>query len=78
MTYNFKFPHNTGLHCIAAGMHWGPTDKASLIAKGAFKEENLDKDFKQSINHLTERKESCDILVKSKPSLYAVLKNVHQ
>ncbi len=77
-TYNFKFPNNTGLHCIAAGMHWGPTDKASLITKGAFKEENLDKDFKQSINHLTERKESCDILVKSKPSLYAVLKNVHQ
>ena len=59
-------------------MHWGPTDKSSLIAKGAFKEENLDKDFKQSINHLTERKELCKQVVKEKPSLYEVLKNVHK
>jgi tryptophan halogenase len=77
-TYNFKYPDYTGLHCIAAGMHWAPTNKTTLIKHGGFNEETLEKEFKECINKLNERKELCKQLVKEKPSLFSVLKNVHK
>jgi flavin-dependent dehydrogenase len=77
-TYNFKFNRNGGFHCIAAGMNWGPTDKVSLIKEAQLKEENLDKEFKECINNLNKKKEMCKILVKNKPSLFSVLKNIHE
>ena len=77
-TYNFKYPDSTGLHCIAAGMHWAPTNKTSLIKNGGHTEESLEKEFKECINNLNERKELCKQLVKEKPSLFSTLKNVHK
>ena len=77
-TYDFKFGNIGGLHCIAAGMHWGPTDKVSLITNGGLTEKSLEKEFEGCINNLNERKELCEQLVKEKPSLFSVLKNVHK
>ena len=77
-TYNFKYPSYSGLHCIAAGMHWAPTNKTSLIKHGEYNEEILEKEFEECINKLNERKELCKQLVKEKPSLFSVLKNVHK
>jgi hypothetical protein len=77
-TYNFKFNPSGGLHCIAAGMHWGPTDKISLIKYGNLKEEDLDKEFKECLNNLDRKKEMCKKLVKNKPSLFSILKNIHE
>ena len=77
-TYNFKYDNNTGLHCIAAGMHWAPTDKVSLIKDGRLQEKNLENEFNTSINNLNKRKELCKKLVKTKPSLFSVLKNVYK
>ena len=77
-TYNFKYPNHTGLHCIATGMHWSPTDKVSLIKDGNHTEEFLEKEFEGCINNLNERKELCKQLVKEKPSLFSVLKDVHK
>ena len=77
-SYSFRFNINGGLHCIAAGMNWGPTDKVSLIKNGNFKEENLDSEFKECINNLNRKKEVCKKLVKNKPSLFSVLKNIHE
>jgi len=77
-TYNFKYDSYSGLQAIAAGMHWAPTDKISLIQNGNFKEKDLEKEFKECINNLNKRKELCKQLVKEKPSLFSVLKNVHK
>ena len=77
-TYNFKYPSYSGLHCIAAGMHWAPTNKTSLIKHGGYDEEGLEKEFKTYINNLNERRDLCKQLVKEKPSLFSVLKNVHK
>lgn len=77
-TYNFRYPNYTGLHCIAAGMHWAPTSKVSLIKHGGYDEETLEKEFETCINNLNERKELSKQLVKSKPSLFSVLKNVYK
>ena len=77
-TYDFKFGSIGGLHAIAAGMHWSPTDKNTLIKEGSFIEESLAKEFESCITNLNERKELCKQLVKEKPSLFSVLKNVHK
>tara|TARA_Y100000004_G_scaffold134683_1_gene152350 strand:+ start:43 stop:1527 length:1485 start_codon:yes stop_codon:yes gene_type:complete len=77
-TYDFKFNSAGGLHCIAAGMHWAPTNKVSLIKHGGYDEEGLEKEFKTYINNLNERRDLCKQLVKEKPSLFSVLKNVHK
>jgi tryptophan halogenase len=76
-TYNFKFNSNGGLPCISAGMHWGPTDKASLIKNGGFNEKGLDKEFEECIFNLNKKKEICEKLIKNKPSLFSVLENIH-
>ena len=77
-TYDYRYPTTSGLHCIAAGMHWGPTDKVSLIKDGGFTEGSLEEKFKNDIKKLDERKELCNQLVKEKPSLFSVLQNVHK
>ena len=77
-TYDNKFEDHGGLHCIAAGMHWSPTDKSTLIVKGNYEEKKLEKEFSTCINKLNERKEICKTLVKTKTNLFTVLKNVHK
>tara|TARA_R110000803_G_scaffold47340_1_gene98801 strand:- start:1229 stop:2722 length:1494 start_codon:yes stop_codon:yes gene_type:complete len=76
-TYNYTFNSNGGLPYIAAGMHWGPTDKTSLIKDGGFKEETLYKEFEKCISNLNNKKKICEKLVKKKVKLYSVLKNIH-
>jgi len=73
-----RFDDRGGLQSIAAGMHWSPTDKQTLIVKGGFEEKNLEKEFSTCINKLNERKEVCKTLVKTKTNLFTVLKNVHK
>ena len=77
-TYDSKFDDYTGLPCIAAGMHWSPTDKSTLIVKGRFEEKKLEKEFEQCIKNLNNRKELCKQRVKNRPSLFSVLKNVRK
>ena len=43
-----------------------------------FNEETLEKEFEECISNLNDRKELCKQLVKEKPSLFSVLKNVHK
>tara|TARA_R110002051_G_scaffold257_3_gene1052 strand:- start:177 stop:1004 length:828 start_codon:yes stop_codon:yes gene_type:complete len=77
-TYDNKFDDYAGLHCIAAGMNWSPTDKATLIVNSNYEEKNLGKEFSTCINKLNERKEICKTLVKTKTNLFTVLKNAHK
>jgi len=77
-THTNRFDDFSGLHSIAAGMHWAPTDKQTLIVKGKFQEKNLEKEFSTAINKLNERKDLCKTLVKTKTNFFTKLKNVHQ
>jgi flavin-dependent dehydrogenase len=77
-TYDFKFHNNTGLHCIAAGMHWAPTDKQSLIKEGGLNEEHFKKEFDLCIQRLNERKKMFEQHVQTKPSLFSILKKIHE
>jgi hypothetical protein len=77
-TYDYRFEDKGGLQSIAAGMHWSPTDKLSLIIEGNYYEKNLATEFESCIKNLNERKELCKQLVKEKPSLFSVLKNVYK
>ena len=77
-THTNRLDDLSGLHSIAAGMHWAPTDKQTLIVKGKFQEKNLEKEFSTAINKLNERKDLCKTLVKTKTNFFTELKNVHQ
>ena len=77
-TYDNRFEDYTGLHSIAAGMHWSPTDKQTLIVKGKYEEKKLEKEFSTCINKLNEKKEICKTLVKTKTNFFTALKNVHK
>jgi len=77
-TYDFKFHNYTGLHCIAAGMHWAPTDKQSIIKEGRINEEDFKKEFDPCIQRLNERKKIFEKHVKTKSSLFSVLKNIYE
>ncbi len=77
-TYDYRFDDKGGFQSIAAGMHWSPTDKLSIINEGRFYEKNLKKEFQECINNLNQRKELCEQAVKQKPSLFSILKNAHK
>ena len=76
-THDFKFRIDGGLHCIAAGMNWAPTDKTSLLIHNNLNEKELEHSFKECIKKLNQRKELCNVLIKKKSSLFTVLKNIH-
>ena len=56
---DFKF-HNDGggLHAIAAGMNWAPTDTTSLKYHNRFNEEELYQEFAYWVERLNRRKET--------------------
>ena len=71
---NFLYQHNIdgGLHCIAAGMNWSPTDMISLL-------QNYGKDIipelEQTVINLENRKKEWKNDFKDLPKLYDYLKN---
>jgi len=70
----FHFQHSVqgGLHYIAAGMNWSPTDMISLIKNTDI--EPLDKFLKQSSNVLALKKQEWKDKTKNVPVLYDYLK----
>tara|TARA_R110000803_G_scaffold23331_2_gene57354 strand:+ start:2771 stop:4243 length:1473 start_codon:yes stop_codon:yes gene_type:complete len=69
---NLFYHHNNdgGLHCIAAGMNWAPTDKPSLIIHDQWNEGVL----KEMANNLDFRKKGVIESVEKESSLYNYLK----
>jgi len=72
--YHFGDP-DAGIHCISAGMHWGPTDIPSLI-KGNVQPDMDDwkNKWKQIANRLDKRKNNWKKAVKGLPTMYDFLK----
>jgi tryptophan halogenase len=66
--------YNGGLHCIAAGMHWGPTDMISILKEH-------DKNFiipriKETVVNLENRQKEWNINLKKTPTLLKYLDKV--
>ena len=65
-----------GLHCIAAGMHWAPTDMISLLKQN--NKEFVDPHIKQIALNLDERKKIWENNFVNVSSLYNYLReNIH-
>jgi hypothetical protein len=72
--HNFHFSERAGINCIAAGMHWSPTDLTSILHINNLKIEDHREDVEPFIKRLDERKKQWKSIVKNKPSLYKFLK----
>jgi hypothetical protein len=73
--FNFQFDTNIGLHCIAAGMNWQPTDLYSLIKYNELSENEWLELFKKTTLNLDIKKTKWKEYIKNKPILYDFLKN---
>ena len=76
-TYDYRFSTNGGMHCIAAGMNWSPTDLTTLITLNSFDIKLIKKSFQRCINNLDERKKKNKKFIKTEKDLFTVLKNIH-
>lgn len=70
--FNYHHSIKNGLHYIAAGMNWSPTDMISLIKNGNIKDMN--KFLMYSANILSSKREEWKKKTKDLPSLYNYLK----
>jgi len=65
----------SGIHCIAAGMHWSPTDIPSLVkANVAPNMDRWKKMWKSTADRLDKRKNEWKKAVKDAPIMYDFLK----
>jgi len=73
---NYCFETKGGLHCIAAGMHWGPTDLPSIFYENCNADiEKWKKDWDNNIFLLNLKKTLYKEAIKTLPTLKNYLKN---
>jgi len=75
-TQNYHFRSNTGLHCIAAGMHWSPTDLTTTMFLNNIQNINeFKKEWEPYIQQLNARKKNWNDLIKNESSLFEFLRD---
>ena len=72
--HKFHFNERSGIHCIAAGMNWSPTDITSLIYTNYRSIENIKKDWIPIIKKLNDKKQYAIKQTKNKINLFDYLK----
>jgi hypothetical protein len=72
---NFKFNPFTGLHCIAMGMNWFPTDIDSMTSSTFIDKDLYVQNWKGPLENLEQNKKYRDKIVKKAESFYDYLKN---
>ena len=72
---DYHFKELSGLHCIAAGMNWSPTDMVSLKYFSMKNIKEISKEWIPYIQQLDNRKSNWKKTIKDKDSLYNFLKN---
>ena len=77
-TYDYRFSTTGGMHCIAAGMNWSPTDMTTLTTLNYLDTQTIEKSFQTCIHNLDERKERSKKLIKTEKDLFTVLKKIHK
>jgi len=71
----YHFSNGGGFHCIAAGMHWGPTNIESILYTNVHETlNNFKKKVLPNINNMNLRKKTWKRLVKDETSLFEFLK----
>ena len=76
--YQFKFDKYEGTHCIAAGMHWSPTDIPSLIKENALSDMiHWSNQWQLASNRLNQRKDGWKEAIKKAPVMYDFLKSTY-
>ena len=70
----YHFPHNGGLHTIAAGMNWPPTDLETIMYTNQLNRNELKLQYKEIIDRIDMRKNDWNNIVKHLPSLYDFMK----
>ena len=71
---SYHFPHNGGLHTIAAGMNWPPTDLETIMYTNQLNRSELELQYKEIIDRIDMRKNDWNNIVKHLPSLYDFMK----
>ena len=71
---DFTFDSTTGVHCIAAGMNWSPTDLNTIKYNEPKNLVNLKYAWLNAIKKLESKKEKSELKVFTKPTLYNYLK----
>ena len=75
-THNFCYNEDAGLHCIAAGMHWSPTElTTAMYINNIQNYSEFKKAWEPYIQQLNERKKNWNISIKNELSLFEFLKN---
>jgi hypothetical protein len=73
--HNFEFPDdNAGIHCIATGMHWQPTDLNLIMYRNLKSKNEMFHYWMPSIERLSKRKKDWNEKIKKELSLYQFLK----
>ncbi len=71
--FNFHHSEKNGLHYIAAGMNWAPTDKISLVREGNIP--NMERFLRDSSSYMVIKKQEWHDKAKKLPKLYHYLKD---
>ena len=72
---SWNFPEGGGLHCIAAGMNWFPTDVDEVVYRNLINKDLFIEDCKNVAKKLDNKKNKWDKIIKTKPLYYEYLKN---
>jgi hypothetical protein len=74
--HNYHYEINKGLHCIAAGMHWSPTDlTTSMFLNNIQNINEFKKEWEPYIQQLNTRKKIWNDLIKNESSLFEFLRD---
>jgi hypothetical protein len=72
--FEYHFNEKEGLHCIAAGMNWSPTDLFSISYVNFKNKKHLEKEWENCIKKLNSQKKQWKNAVQKELSLYKFLK----
>ena len=75
---DYQFSHNTGLHCVATGLNYFPTDVASILSETKMTQEQFNDLCKNSYEHLQSKKQEWKEVALKQPTLFQALKNIHE
>ena len=73
-SHRYSFDVNGGLHCIAAGMNWSPTDLSTILSITHMDKKMFEIGCKPFIDLLNSRKKRWNDLAKDKLTLHDFLK----